>query len=1268
MMPRLILAFLPVALGLAALPAAAQTMVVTNGVRTYPALTNTTVILSNRCELRLTATNNPMPGCVAHLNSPDAFFAVTGIRPSAVVSSLLAQVRVNGAVASADNNCRVVAYGDGTVIVPHAASFLPLQAFQGPYFTSAATNFGRYTYYTGAGLGALNANLGSFRLKRGYAVTLAEDPDGSGASLNYVAADGDLEIAALPASLQRKVRFVHVVPWRWNSQKGICGDIESGLNLGWKYNWNLNQNSTRDLEYVPIRQNSGWPSLSQNWQTRGSTHLLGYNEPDRPDQANLSVAAALDQWPLLMGTGLRLGSPATSDGGRGSWLYPFMTQADAAGLRVDFVAVHYYWCSNPADPAGAANQFYNFLKDTYDQTRRPIWITEWNNGANWTGCADPTSLQQRDCVAAMIQMLEDTPWVERYALYNWVEDVRRLKWDDGSLTPAGVVYRDQPSRIAYLQTQPDVGTRSFAQFAFDGHARDDSGYANNGVTTGSPAYTNGVRGQALLFDGADTRVTLPPNVARNNAFTFAAWVNWGGGGDWQRIFDFGNSTTQYLFLTPRSGSGTLRFGIRNGATSHSLDAPVLPQHTWRHVAVTLSGNTACLYTNGVLAATSASFSLTPASFAPRCNFLGRSQWPADPHFRGMLDDVLITDYALSAAEVAALLANTPPQFTNAFLVFAPAMEGQPYAGSLAGLAADADSGDTFTFSKPTGPAWLNVAADGTLSGTPPAGARGTNYFTVRVANPGGLSGYAVVAIPVTTASGVWISDASAPWSQTSRWLDGIVASGAGGLADFSTINITADRGVVLDSSRTVGHLKFGDTFGAQNWTVAGGGGNELTLDTGGAAQPTLVVTNTARLAVPVAGVNGFVKSGPGTLILSQSNALSGVLNLDRGIDGNNHDGITRLAHPGAAANVTAFTIRNTSVSTAGGTTLQLDGSLGNLLLTQPVSVTCRNNSTTPTLHNLAGSNTLTGFIALGVGGNLFNLQSDAGTLVFTGTNQYVGSLTGGRSYAFSGAGHHLLFGPILNSTNTAPIGLTKSGSGTLTLEAVNTYTNLTTILGGTLFVNGALTASPVTVASGATLGGAGTISQPVTLAAGATLAPGAPFGTLTFGSPLALPVGGVTRLAVSHDPLTNAQLRVLGLLTRGGTLLVTNLGGPLAAGDTFRLISAGASAGAFAAMHLPPLVYGLMWNTTAFATNGSVAVVPVPPPQLGALTVLPNQMVSLTATGVVGETYLLEGAADLAPPVVWEPIVSTLATNATFTLVDPAATNLSRRFYRLRLQ
>src|ERR1035441_6341461 len=126
------------------LVAAAQTLTMTNGIQTYAALTNTTVTMTGRCELRVTATTNPVPGCIINLNSSDAWFFLPNIRPAIVSASYLGQVRVNGAVAVAGSNCRLDQYAMGTVIVPHASGFTPLQIFSGQNFLGASAQFGLY--------------------------------------------------------------------------------------------------------------------------------------------------------------------------------------------------------------------------------------------------------------------------------------------------------------------------------------------------------------------------------------------------------------------------------------------------------------------------------------------------------------------------------------------------------------------------------------------------------------------------------------------------------------------------------------------------------------------------------------------------------------------------------------------------------------------------------------------------------------------------------------------------------------------------------------------------------------------------------------------------------------------------------------------------------------------------------------------------------------------------------------------------------------------
>ena len=209
---------------------------------------------------------------------------------------------------------------------------------------------------------------------------------------------------------------------------------------------------------------------------------------------------------------------------------------------------------------------------------------------------------------------------------------------------------------------PTCAPTLVARYAFDGSVADTSGNANNPiVTNGSPSFVAGRYGSALDLDGASQYLMLPANLfASVTNFTIALWVNWDGGNAWQRILDCGNDTSQYLFLTPNSGSN-LRFAITtNGPGAEQiLQAPPLPVGQWQHLTVTRNGTTARLYTNGVLAA-AGTVTIPPASFNPVLNYVGRSQFAADPLFNGRLDELFLYNYALTATEIARLMTNRPP--------------------------------------------------------------------------------------------------------------------------------------------------------------------------------------------------------------------------------------------------------------------------------------------------------------------------------------------------------------------------------------------------------------------------------------------------------------------------------------------------------------------------------------------------------------------------------------------------------------------------------
>ncbi len=197
-----------------------------------------------------------------------------------------------------------------------------------------------------------------------------------------------------------------------------------------------------------------------------------------------------------------------------------------------------------------------------------------------------------------------------------------------------------------------------AHFQMSGDVADSSGLNFHGNAIGSPAYSTGHVGSAINLDGQDDFVILPAGLADSEDITVAAWVRWDGGAPWQRIFDFGTGTWAYLYLTPSSANGTLRFGIKNGSEQF-VEAPGLAAGTWAHVAVTLGGDTATIYVNGSAVASSSTITINPSDFRPGANFIGKSQWAGDALFNGRIDEFRVYNHALSAGDVAALAAQTP---------------------------------------------------------------------------------------------------------------------------------------------------------------------------------------------------------------------------------------------------------------------------------------------------------------------------------------------------------------------------------------------------------------------------------------------------------------------------------------------------------------------------------------------------------------------------------------------------------------------------------
>lgn len=282
------------------------------------------------------------------------------------------------------------------------------------------------------------------------------------------------------------------------------------------------------------------------------------------------------------------------------------------------------------------------------------------------------------------------------------------------------------------------------------------------------------------------------------------------------------------------------------------------------------------------------------------------------------------------------------------------------------------------------------------------------------------------------------------------------------------------------------------------------------------------------------------------------------------------------------------------------------------------------NATAKVNNNIVGNQTLSLNAPITVGrlvigdanaSHGFTIQSGGGSLIFDvtsgsaeilktqGTNDVISAnlvLLDDLVVSNSSARRLTISGAIGGSR-----GLTKTGSGAVTLAGSNSYSGNTTLNAGTLSldIGAVLTDSPIlSLAAGATLDAA---ANGFNLAATQTfqgngivlgdvivngmLSPNTSMGVLTFSNNLTLGANATTLMEINKTTLTNDLLRVSGVLTCGGTLKVTNLGGALAQGDSFKLFDAATVSNAFTTNQLPPLSSGLGWVFTP--TNGTIRVV-----------------------------------------------------------------------------
>ena len=240
-------------------------------------------------------------------------------------------------------------------------------------------------------------------------------------------------------------------------------DLEAlSQGVSWWYNWSPRYNEAvadvyaeYALDWVPMTWNGNNAAeirafLEQHPNVR---YLLGFNEPNFSDQANLTPDRAAELWPqyeqIAEDFDLQLVGPAVNYCGGcvmvdGSpiendyivWLDMFIEAYQTRfgrAPRMDFTALHWYDFGLPEQVDRIVTRY-----------GRPVWLTEF---ALWRGEDWNTPEFERDWLLEMVALLEENEMVYRYSWFTGRRpDFPRINLldADGQLTPLGRAYVEAP--------------------------------------------------------------------------------------------------------------------------------------------------------------------------------------------------------------------------------------------------------------------------------------------------------------------------------------------------------------------------------------------------------------------------------------------------------------------------------------------------------------------------------------------------------------------------------------------------------------------------------------------------------------------------------------------------------------------------------------------------------------------------------------------------------------------------------------------------------
>ncbi|MDE0820880.1 MAG: lamin tail domain-containing protein, partial [Opitutales bacterium] len=228
--------------------------------------------------------------------------------------------------------------------------------------------------------------------------------------------------------------------------------------------------------------------------------------------------------------------------------------------------------------------------------------------------------------------------------------------------------------------RPDVQGEILHRYSFEGKGSvaEDSIGGNHGSILGGTRLDGSGK---VDLDGFDDYIELPPGmISKLKNTSFEVWTTWDGPTTsyWERIFDFGRDTRQYLYLSPRISVSPkkARFAITKTGSERKVNSSIAlagDKKTQYHIVVSYDddNNSVSLYIDSVLQ-NSTLTTISLADIQDDHNWLGRSQFTMIPHYDGRITEFRIHDRALDLDSVKSSFQKGPDDLPgpviNAFRV------------------------------------------------------------------------------------------------------------------------------------------------------------------------------------------------------------------------------------------------------------------------------------------------------------------------------------------------------------------------------------------------------------------------------------------------------------------------------------------------------------------------------------------------------------------------------------------------------------------------